>query len=106
MMRQFFVDDTNQYSCMRLMAFIAFVSVLGVWVWGNVTAGHYVPLGYAEAGIITAAFAGKAAQARFEYGCGGYGYPYGGGVSAALMGSGAGAGDSVPAPRDLEGGAS
>ena len=97
---EFFADDTGALSCMRLMAFLAFLSVLGVWIWGNLAAGPYVPLGYAEAGIITAAFAGKAAQARFEYG--GYGYSHNGGAPAAFMGSGTGAGESAPAPRDLE----
>ncbi len=68
MLRQFFEDDAGALSSMRLMAFLSFVVVLGVWVWGNITSGQYVPLGYAESGVITSAIIGKAAQARFEYG--------------------------------------
>lgn len=67
-MKQFFVDDTGAFSCMRLMCFLVAVAVLGTWVWGNIQAGHYVPLGYAEAGLLGAAHGCKAAQGRFEYG--------------------------------------
>lgn len=65
---QFFVDDAGECSCMRLIAFLVLVVVLGLWVWGCITAGTYVPLGYAEAGLLSSVFAGKAVQARFEYG--------------------------------------
>lgn len=95
LLKQFFVDDAGELSCMRLMAFLAFAVVLGVWVWGNLVAGTYVPLGYAEAGIVTAAIAGKAAQARFEYGGSSYHNP---GLLQAGFGASAGPGDSGPAP--------
>lgn len=65
---QFFVDDAGECSCMRLIAFLVLVVVLGLWVWGCITAGTYVPLGYAEAGLLGSAIGGKAVQARFEYG--------------------------------------
>jgi hypothetical protein len=55
---------------MRLMCLCVTVSVLAVWIWGNVRAGQYVPLGYAEAGLLGAAHGGKALQSRFEYGGG------------------------------------
>ncbi|MDR2745682.1 MAG: hypothetical protein LBB66_10905 [Desulfovibrio sp.] len=65
---QFLVDDEGELSCMRLMCLLVDVSVLGVWIWGNIKAGQYVPLGYAEAGLLGAAHGGKALQGRFEYG--------------------------------------
>ncbi len=66
----FFKDDSGEYSCMRLLSFIVVVFVLGLWAWGNVAAGQYVPLGLGESGIITAAVGSKAAQGYFEYGGG------------------------------------
>lgn len=68
MIRQFFVDDVGAFSCMRLLTFAVTVAVLAVWVYGNLRAGAYVPLGPSEAGVIAAAVGGKAVQARFEYG--------------------------------------
>jgi len=59
---------------MRLMAFVVVLLVLIVWIWGNLQAGQYVPLGYSEAGIITAAVGGKAIQSRFEGMAGRYDY--------------------------------
>ncbi len=53
---------------MRLVTAVITLAVLGMWIWGCLHAGHYIPLGYAEAGIIGAAQGAKAAQARFEYG--------------------------------------
>ena len=55
---------------MRLLALLVTCSVLGVWIWANITAGHYVPLGGAEAGLISAVAGGKAVQGYFEYGGG------------------------------------
>ena len=65
---QFFKDDAGEFSCMRLMAFVVVLVVLIVWIWGNLKAGQYVPLGNAEAGLIGSAVLGKAAQGYFEYG--------------------------------------
>ena len=65
---EFFKDDDGAFSCMRLLAFIVTMTVLVVWVWGNMRAGQYVPLGFAEAGAVSAAVGGKAAQGYFEYG--------------------------------------
>ncbi len=65
---QFFRDDAGEFSCMRLVTALITLTVLGMWIWGCLKAGHYIPLGYAEAGIIGAAQGAKAAQARFEYG--------------------------------------
>ena len=64
----FFKDDDGALSCMRLMAFMVTAVVLAMWVWGNLKAGHYVPMGFAEAGAVGAAHSGKAAQGYFEYG--------------------------------------
>lgn len=69
-MSEFFRDDAGELSCMRLMVFFVDAVVLGIWIWANIKAGHYVPLGYAEAGIICANHGGKAAQGYFEYGGG------------------------------------
>ena len=79
-MKQFFVDDAGQLSCMRLMCFIVTVTVLGMWVWGCFKAGQYLPLGYADAGLLSAVHGGKALQGRYEYG----GWP-GSGMSAGGM---------------------
>lgn len=65
---QIFEDDVGAISFMRVFGAMTLLIVLGVWVWGNARAGAYVPLGGYEAGIITAVIAGKAVQARFEYG--------------------------------------
>lgn len=64
----FFKDDVGELSCMRLMCLVVTLAVLVVWIWGNWRAGGYVPLGYAEAGLLSAAHGCKAAQGRFEYG--------------------------------------
>lgn len=65
---EFFKDDGGALSCMRLLVFAVTLIVLAVWIWGNLRAGQYVPLGASEAGIIGAAVGGKAAQSYFEYG--------------------------------------
>lgn len=67
-LKQFFHDDAGALSCMRLLCFAVTVAVLAVWIWGNWRAGLYVPLGYAEAGLLGAAHGCKALQGRFEYG--------------------------------------
>lgn len=94
--RQFFVDDAGECSCMRLMTFLVLLFVLALWAWGCFMAGTYIPLGYAEAGIISSAIAGKAVQARFEYGL-----PDN--TPTRATGDGGAAGDSaaVPSPRNL-----
>lgn len=69
-MKDFFLDDERRCSCMRLMCFIASAAVLCMWLWGNIRAGQYVPLGYAEAGVLVAACGGKAVHGYFEYGGG------------------------------------
>lgn len=65
---EFFKDDEGEFSCMRLMTFLVDVIVLSLWVWANLKAGHYVPLGYAEAGLISVNHGSKALQGGFEYG--------------------------------------
>jgi hypothetical protein len=65
---QFLVDDAGELSCMRLMCLLVTVSVLGMWVWANLTSGQYVPLGYAEAGLLCGSQGAKAWQGRSEYG--------------------------------------
>lgn len=67
---EFFRDDYGEYSCMRLMCMLVDVVVLGLWIWGNVRAGQYVPLGPYEAGLLGAAHGCKAVQGKFEYGGG------------------------------------
>jgi hypothetical protein len=63
---QFFKDDYGDYSCMRLAVFMVITTVLLVWGIGCFIAGYYIPLGYAEAGIISSAIFGKAAQDYIE----------------------------------------
>ena len=65
---EFFKDDDGALSCMRLLSFMVTGVVLTMWVWGNLKAGHYVPLGFAEAGAVSASVGSKAAQGYFEYG--------------------------------------
>lgn len=67
-MKQFFVDDEGQLSCMRLMAFLVVLAVIIVWIIGNIRAGQYIPLGVTDAGIIAGAITGKAVQGWIEYG--------------------------------------
>jgi hypothetical protein len=73
---QFLVDDVGEFSCMRLMCLLVDVTVLGTWAWANIRSGQYIPMGYAEAGLIGAAHGWKSLQTRFELGSnGGYGGP-------------------------------
>ena len=67
-LRGIFLDDEGCPSCMRLLAFVVVVVVLGVWGFSILRAGAYVPMGYAEAGLVGAAIGGKAWQAVSEYG--------------------------------------
>ena len=105
-MRQFFVDDAGECSCMRLMTFLVLLFVLALWAWGCFMAGTYIPLGYAEAGIVSSAIAGKAVQARFEYGLSGNNTPTTcTGESPAAGDSAAGLAEAAPpSPRKGEGG--
>lgn len=66
-----FCDHTGGTSAMRIMAVLVCLVVLGAWITGMVVAGHYIPLGWAEAGLIGGACGAKAAQSRFELGSGG-----------------------------------
>ena len=95
-LRRFFVDDAGECSYMRLMAFLVLLFVLALWAWGCFMAGTYIPLGYAEAGIISSAIAGKAVQARFEYGLSGNNPTTCTGGSPAASDSAA-----APSPRNL-----
>lgn len=65
---EFFQDDVGALSFMRFAAFVVLAVILGVWVWGNLAEGRYVPLGVSEAGIVMAVIAGKVIQAKIEYG--------------------------------------
>lgn len=67
---EFFKDDVGAFSCMRLMACIVILAALVPWIVCVIKTGQYVPLGYAEAGLVAAALGGKAAQGYFEYGGG------------------------------------
>lgn len=80
---------------MRLMVFLVVAVVFGLWIWGCLSSGRYIPLGYSEAGIISSALFGKAVQSRFEYGGSLPGM-------TAYRPTGAGAGDITPSLRNLE----
>lgn len=69
-MMEFFKDDVGALSCTRLLVFLVIVTVLAVWVWGNIQAGRFVPLPLTEAGVITACVFGKNAHGYYEYGAG------------------------------------
>lgn len=66
-----FCDHSGGVSAMRIMAVLVCVIVLGAWITGMIVAGHYIPMGWAEAGLIGGACGAKAAQSRFELGSGG-----------------------------------
>lgn len=66
----FFLDDEGRSSLMRLMCFLVTLAVVSVWLWGNIRSGEYLPLGYAESGLLSALCGSKAAQGYFEYGGG------------------------------------
>lgn len=98
-----FCDHEGGTSAMRIMAFLVCVVVLGAWLWGMAEAGHYIPLGWAEAGLVGGACGAKAAQSRFELGSGGLwgAHGYDSGLSDVI----APAPDrtaTAPAPRDME----
>lgn len=92
-----FCDHTGGVSSMRIMSVLVCVIVLGAWIMGMVAAGHYIPLGVAEAGLIGMACGAKAAQSRFELGSGGvWGAPPPPGSDVTAP-----APEPVPTPRDL-----
>ncbi len=64
-------DYHGSVSCQRVVTFAVTAVVLGMWIWGCFTAGHLLPLGWPEAGLIGAAQGAKALQSRFELGSGG-----------------------------------
>ena len=66
--KDFFLDDEGRSSSMRLMCFLVTVLILAVWLWGNISSGQYIPLGYAESGLLGTLCGGKALQGYFEYG--------------------------------------
>lgn len=66
----FFLDDEGRCSLMRLMCFFITLVVLSLWLWGNLRAGQYLPLGYAESALLGTLCGGKALQGYFEYGGG------------------------------------
>lgn len=68
-----FCDHSGGVSAMRIMSFLVCVVVLGLWVAFCFIEGRYIPLGWAEAGLIGAACGAKAAQSRFELGSTGLG---------------------------------
>ena len=63
-----FLDECGDVSCIRLISILICVVVLGVWVTFMFIEGRYIPLGYAEAGLISGAVGAKALQSRFELG--------------------------------------
>lgn len=69
-LKDFFLDDESRSSLMRLMCFLVTLTILLLWVWGNIRTGAYLPLGYAESGLLAALCGGKAMQGYFEYGGG------------------------------------
>lgn len=66
MKRGFVEDGAGDLSLMRLMMMVVVLVVLGVWVWGCIAAGRYIPLGSTEGAVIAAAFGGKSAQSWVE----------------------------------------
>ena len=63
-----FLDEWGDVSCIRLVSLFVCMVVLGVWVLFMFIEGRYIPLGYAEAGLIAGAVGAKALQSRFELG--------------------------------------
>lgn len=64
-------DYQGSVSCQRIVTFVVSFVILGMWIWGCFSAGHLLPLGWPEAGLIGAAQGAKALQSRFELGAGG-----------------------------------
>lgn len=67
---EFFKDDAGALSSMRLMTIGTLVAVLAPWIWTWLSTGQYTPLSAADAAVVAAALAGKAAQGWAEYGGG------------------------------------
>ena len=63
---EFFVDDENYLSCMRLMCFLVTAAVLGVWIMQNIKSPTPVALGLNEAGLVGAAQICKLLQSKDE----------------------------------------
>lgn len=66
-----FLDHQGGVSVMRILSFLVSFVVLGVWIAFMFVEGGYIPLGWAEAGLIGLVSSAKAAQSRFELGQGG-----------------------------------
>lgn len=66
-----FLDQKGGVSSMRIITVLICFIILGIWVTFMFIEGKYIPLGYAEAGLIGAAAGAKAAQSRFELGSSG-----------------------------------
>jgi len=93
-----FCDHSGGTSAMRIMAVLVCVIVLGAWIVGMLAAGRYIPLGWAEAGLIGMACGAKATQSRFELGSGGvWGALHSPGIDTTAP-----AQEPVPALRDME----
>ncbi len=66
-----FLDHKGGVSAMRITTVIICLVILGSWLAFMIVEGRYIPLGYAEAGLLGAATGAKAVQSRFELGGGG-----------------------------------
>lgn len=65
------LDHNGGVSCQRIATLAVCFVVLGMWVWGCLTSGQFLPLGWPEVALIGAAQGAKAMQSRFELGAGG-----------------------------------
>lgn len=62
------LDHSGGVSCQRIVTFAVCGVVLGMWVWGCLSSGQLIPLGWPEVTLIGAAQGAKAVQSRFELG--------------------------------------
>lgn len=61
-----FLSNNGNVSSMRIVTVLTCFIVLGTWITFMFIEGRYIPLGYAEAGLIGAAAGAKAIQSKFE----------------------------------------
>lgn len=66
-----FLDHSESVSCQRIVTFAVTITVLGMWVWGCLHAGQFLPLGWPEVSLLAGSQGAKALQSRFELGAGG-----------------------------------
>jgi len=62
----FFTDENGNKSSMRLMSFIGFISIIGVFVGASIAKKMMVPIGYEHVLLLLTCLAPKTVQSYIE----------------------------------------